>query len=83
MVAASLCDGVLVPHSVEIVLQARFLKVFGRVVLRGLILQIVALLEFLGESLSLFLLGVEVLDCCIPFEHHVPNVELGPFLLLD
>ena len=65
----------LVPHSVEIVLQAHILKVFGRVVLRGQILQVVALLEFLVESLSLFF---EVLDCCIPLEHHVPNVELGP-----
>ena len=44
-------DRVLVPHSVEIVLQARILKVFGRVVLRGLILQVVALLEFLVDSL--------------------------------
>ena len=49
-------DGVLVPHPVEIVLQARSLKVFGRVILRGLILPVVALLEFLGESLLLFLI---------------------------
>ena len=78
MVAAS-----LVPHPVEIILQALILKVFGRAVLHGLILQVVALLEFLGESLSKFLLGVEVLGRCIPLEHHVPNIELGPFLLLD
>ena len=39
-------DRVLVPQSVEIVLQAGILKVFGRLVLRGLILQVVALLEF-------------------------------------
>ena len=59
---------VLVPKSVETVLQANILEVFGRGVLCGLILQVVVLLKFFGERLSKVLLGCEVLGYCIPLE---------------